>query len=124
MPGPACSKRAGRAVGVLIVLAAARAAADPATPVKVNGVAHLASASAVHTDGGADLRLPPGYFLDEPSWTKLNTETRRLQDAETRLNAENRSFRASASSWQPGWITLATALGGGIALGWYLEHKL
>ncbi len=118
------SKRVGRALTVALVLAAARALGDP-TPAEAPPPTHLASSSAVHTDGGSDLRLPPGYFLAEPTWMRLDTETRRLQDAETRLRAENASLRASAATgWQPGWYTVVLAVSGGIALGAYLDHKL
>ncbi len=118
------SKRAGRVLTAALVLAAARAAADPATA-EAPPPTHLASSSAVHTDGGSDLRLPPGYFLAEPTWLRLDAETRRLQDAETRLRAENTSLRASAATgWQPGWYTVVLAVSGGIALGVYLDHKL
>ncbi len=114
-----------RAVIVATMLIAVRSAADPVpvlAPVPVP--THLASASAVHTDGGSDLRLPPGYFLPEPLWTKLNTETKRLQDTETRLAAENKSLRASTAGWQPGWYVTAAAIGTGLVSGWYLHSKL
>ena len=53
--------------------------------------AHITTPSTVHTDGGTDLRLPPWYFLDEPSWGKLDAKARRLQDQETRLGARTRA---------------------------------
>jgi hypothetical protein len=77
----------------------------------------------VHTDGGNDLRLPPGYYLDEPNWNKLDLEVRRLQDQETRLTAENHSLRTSLGGWQPGWKTLSGALLLGIAAGFYVRSK-
>jgi hypothetical protein len=68
--------------------------------------------------------LPPGRFLDERSWVTLDEEQRRLQDQETRLTAENKSLRATASAWQPGWKTLTLTLAVGLAGGWYLNSRL
>lgn len=104
-----------RLVAALVVAAAlalpARAAAEPPPPV------HLKSGSSVTTDRGSVLRLPPGYFVTEDGWSKLDVEVRRLQESEVRLKAENESLRDSAESWQPGWKTLAGALVAGISLG-------
>lgn len=74
-------------------------------------------------DDGATRRLPVGRFVDEPSWSMLDTELKRLQDAETRLTAENKSMRETTSGWQPGWISLSTALISGIALGAYVATR-
>lgn len=92
-----------------------RALADPST--------HLKTPSSVKTDGGTDLRLPPGYFLDEPAWGKLDAETRRLQETETRLTAENRSLRKSAREVSFGWKTLSAALVLGFAAGAYAATR-
>jgi hypothetical protein len=122
------ARRAGTGAATLVLLLAARAAADPVpapvAPPPPIAFAHLASGSAVHTDGGSDLRLPPGYFVDAPGWAKLDAETKRLQDAEVRLTAENHSLRAATSGWQPGWRTLALTLATGLAGGWYLHSRL
>lgn len=67
--------------------------------------------------------LPPGHFVDRTTWSALDLELRRAQDAETRLGAENRSLRASAASWQPGWKVLAGAVVSGLALGWYVHAR-
>jgi hypothetical protein len=95
------------------------AAGDPTPPINL----HLLTPSTVHTDGGSDLHLPPGYFLDEATRGALDIEMKRLQDAETRLTAENTSLTASVG-WAPGWYTLAVTLAAGIALGWYAHDKL
>ncbi len=102
-----------------ILLWTSTAVSDP-LPVPV----HIHSPSTVHTDGGSDLRLPPGYFLPESSWQQYDAETKRLQDAETRLNAENRSLKDSASVWQPGWRSIAAAFVVGTVTGAYLFFKL
>lgn len=61
--------------------------------------------------------LPAGRFLAEPGWSALDLEMRRLQDAETRLTAENTSLRKNADAWRPGWKTLTGAVLVGVALG-------
>lgn len=99
--------------------------APPAPTVIGNaGYLHLRSSAHVQTEGGSDLRLPPGYYLDEPNWHKLDDEVRRLQEQETRLAAENKSLRSTVSSWQPGWKTLLGVLVTGIGTGIYLHSKL
>ncbi len=114
-----------RALVTVVVLCAvlgtaARAACDPApTPI----VAHTNTDGHLVTDGGTDLRIPPSYIVDVPTWKRLDAEMRRLQDAETRLTAENASLARSASGWQPGWKTLAGAIVAGAALGFYLGRR-
>jgi hypothetical protein len=103
---------------VLVVSLLGPAYADP--PVNV----HLRTPSTVHTDGGVDLRLPPGYFLDETSRRDLDAEVKRLQTQEIRLAAENASLVKATQGWQPGWYTLAISFAGGLALGWYVCDRL
>lgn len=85
---------------------------------------HLSSDSHVVTSGGSVLDLPPGHFLDDTSYVKLDAEVKRLQDTETRLQAENKSLRASLDSWQPGPYTLAGTFLVGLATGVYLWSRL
>lgn len=95
------------------------AASDPPT--------HIRSASTVRTDGGSDLRLPPGYFVDEPAWTVLDGEIRRLQEAEVRLGAENKSLRKSASATPAGWgalVLVTGAIAGGVMLGFKIARAI
>ncbi len=103
---------------IILAIAARAAAADPAINL------HMRSPSHVVTDGGSKIDLPPGYFMDEPSHDKLDAETKRLQDAETRLTAENKSLKGSLAGYQPGFYTIATVTVLGIVLGAYLETKL
>lgn len=98
------------------------AGAEPYAP-KPGETLHLQTSSTARTDGGTDLRLPPGYFLDEPTHTKLDAEMRRLQDAETRLNAENSSLRKSAQGISFGWKSMSTVLLVGIAIGAYTATR-
>lgn len=96
----------------------------PTVEVDLGGPVRLRTPSAVITEGGSSLRLPAGYYLAEPLWTSWELKLRRLQDAETRLTAENDSLRKSAAGWSPGWRTLATALLVGMVAGGYGYHKL
>lgn len=101
-------------VGVLLG-SSSRVAADP-----VN--LHLRSPSHLVTTGGSSLDLPVGYFLDESTHDKLDVELRRLQTAETRLTAENKSLRSSADHAPLYAVMIAVAAG--IALGVYVDRKL
>lgn len=112
---------------LIIALASGVAHGDPAPPDPApapSGFLHMRSPSTVHTDGGSDLKLPPGYFMDEPTYDKLDAETKRLQDAELRLTVENKSMRQSLAGWQPGWYLLAGFALTSLAAGWYLHDKL
>lgn len=97
--------------------------AEPYTP-KPGEILHLNTATTGKTDGGTDLRLPPGYFLDEPTFTAKDLELRSSQETITRLKGENESFRKTTKSWQPGWKTLTTSLLVGLAGGWYIHSKI
>ena len=106
-----------------VLLLAVGAAADPSpneipkSPViDLSVPIHVLSPSELITDGGAHIRLPPGYFLTEPLWDLLNAEVGRLQEAETRLMAENKVFRESKDGGL-GWILVTTALSIGIVVG-------
>lgn len=85
---------------------------------------HVHSASHVVTDGGSKLELPPGYFYDEALHAALDVEVKRLQDVETRLTAENKSLRATLSTWQPPTYILVTTFVMGLGIGAYLVSKL
>lgn len=108
------------AVVAAITVTGHEVAAEP-TPAPDSPI-HLRSPSTVTTDGGSTLRLPPSYVLDEPSWDLMDTEFRRLQDAETRLGAENKSLRDSASQWAPGWRFVLIVAATGVIAGTALEH--
>lgn len=101
--------------------------ADPA-PVKGPTFVHLNSPRLACLGTQGDLKycvqLGQGYFMDEPTYSILDAEMRRLQDAETRLKAENASLRASTAGWQPGWMTLMFAAAATATAAIYVEHKL
>ena len=85
---------------------------------------HVRSKSHLTTDGGSSVDLPPGYFVDEPGWTALDTSFKSNQDDITRLNAENQSLKTSMSGWQPGWKLLVGAVVLGVVGGWELHAHL
>lgn len=62
--------------------------------------------------------------LAPPAADRVDAELRRLQDAETRLAAENKHMRERVSGWSPGWKTLAVTMLTGIATGVYLGLKI
>jgi hypothetical protein len=86
----------------------------------------------VRLTAGGLLAVPDGRTFDLPTatrvitpdgWALLDAEVRRLQDAETRLGAENTSLRASADTWRPGWIVVVSAVAVGLAAGWYVHAR-
>lgn len=76
----------------------------------------ILSPSQCKTQAGSDYSIPPGYFLADPDWLKLDKEVKRLQESETRLKAENKVLADSL----PKWFTVAGAAVAGFALGAYL----
>lgn len=80
---------------------------------------HIESPFTVTTDGGSTVRLPPGYYMPEPTYDRLDLEVRRLQDAETRLMAENVVLRDTPPPTRRWWIGAAAGLIAGIVLGAY-----
>ncbi len=112
------NKRLAATVAVLMLLAAREATADPLP------IFHVRSNSTLKTEKGAELHLPPGYFLDEPTWDARDAEMRRLQELETRLKAENKSLRADTgtSSWKIVVVAavVGMAVGGGV-VAWQMK---
>lgn len=105
------------AVVVLLICGHGLAYSDP-----VN--LHIASTSHLVTSGGSVLDLPPGRFMDDQVYGKLDAEVKRLQDAERSLAAQNAVLRKSLDSWQPGMYTLVLTFATGIAAGIYLYRSL
>lgn len=85
---------------------------------------HVATPWTLTLSNGSAFTMPPAYILPDAVWNDLDAEMKRLQDEDTRLTSENQSLTTSLSSWQPGWKTLAVAVIGGVALGWYAHSKL
>lgn len=97
------------ALMLTIILASREAGGEPV---------HLKSPSKVETQAGSKLELPPGYFFNEAEKAALDVEMKRLQEREIRLDAENKSLRASADEISFGWYALGTAIVAGFALGY------
>ena len=89
------------------------------TPADADGDApkHFHTPAHCDTDGGSHVDLPPGYFYDEAQKKAADVEMKRLQDAETRLRAENTSLRKSADPLPIGWKTLVAGLSAGVVGG-------
>lgn len=115
-------RRLAAALALVLLLASSGAAADPAPTHVVTEEPRLLCVPLVTPARCRD--LPPGHFVDEETWNKIDAELRRAQDSETRMRAENTQLRKSVSGWSPGWKTLATALLVGAAGGWYVHSKL
>lgn len=116
-------RRTGIAIALVVLTLATEARGDVVVP-EPGEMLHLKTPVTGRTDGGTDLRLPPGYFFDELAFGKVDAEMRRLEDAETRTRAENDSLRKSLDSWSPGWITLSATLISGFLLGAYAHSKI
>lgn len=80
-------------------------------------ITHLKSPSTVTTDKGSTLRLPPGYFLDEPTWKEKDAHMRAVEDELTRKSAENASLRKSAAKQWFDWKVVVAAAAAGFAAG-------
>lgn len=106
----------GFIIVLALVLLAPRAAAGEGNPCPDPGC-RIKSPSTLTTERGSVLKLPPGYFLDEPTFDRRDAELRDAQDRVTRLLAENDSFRKDAAkfSWAPvlgGAITVVGLVSG------------
>lgn len=110
------------ALGTLLL--GANVAAEPISP-KEGELIHIQSPSTVKTDGGTEIRLAPSFCVDESGWNKLDLEVHRLQTTETRLTAENRSLRKSASqeAFTFGWKSLTSAVALGLAAGYWIAAR-
>ena len=110
-------KRLALVAALCVSLYARDAGAEEPAPVPVPW--HLKNGGTVTTPKGNVLELPPGYYLAEPTWTKLDTELRRSQDAETRLAAENQSLRSGSEGmgWRSASVIATIALVTGMIAG-------
>jgi hypothetical protein len=121
--------RVKAAIVLVVMLASARGAAEPTRSCPDTTVPchlHMREETTVTKDNGQEFRFPPGHFLNDPTYSVLDDELRRLQDSETRLKAENQSLRGAIAGWQPGWLTTVVVFIGGAALGvggyYYVTH--
>lgn len=85
----------------LALVASASARADEG-----EGATRFEGPITVITSEGQAITLPAGVFLTAPAFAKVDAEVIRLQEAETRLRAENASLLASLET--PKWIAIAS----------------
>lgn len=116
------TRRRAAVVVIVAALHVGRAAAGPEPgdlhlrlAAELDPPKHFQTPSHVTTQGGSELDLPPGYFLDEPAWDALDYQVRTLQDDRTRLSAENKSLRDSAGTGAPWWAIAAGVVVGAAA---------
>ena len=86
---------------------------------------HLLTGATCTTGGGSTIKLDPGYYLTETSYNRLDAELKRLQEAETRLTAENQRLRdltrsggVSTLKWLGYGFLAGAAVGAGV-VGYY-----
>lgn len=112
---------------VFVILTAPRALAQPAEEPEVLPMPkpHL-----LLRTGPGVLKGPDGKLYDVPQlshvltpdkFNELDAEMMRLQEVETRLQAENKSLRQSADSVP--WLPVAVGVGLGIVVGAYVGIK-
>lgn len=84
---------------------------------------HLVAPFAVRSASGLTYHVPPAYVISERAWRELDSEMRRLQTAEIRLEAENKYLRqAPVETPVLSWVALAAlSLGTGVAVGLWLQ---
>jgi hypothetical protein len=100
-------RRLAAAVVLAGLLAARETSGEP--------IYRLKSPSTLETEGGSELKLPPGYFLDEETWAARDAELKQAQADRTRLAAENESLRKSATTYP--WAGTALVGAFGVAVG-------
>lgn len=118
-------RRLAALTAVALLAYPARALGEPATyppPAEVPPPWRFGG-SPTCTVAGLTIELPPGYYLAESAWSKLDLELKRAQDAETRLAAENNVFRRHAAAGNLGWrgtaLLVSTAFAAGAAATYY-----
>jgi hypothetical protein len=72
------------------------------------------------TAGPHSIDLAPGRYMPEREWADLDAEIMRLQDAETRLEAEKAELLKSDPTT---WELVLGALVAGAGVGYYLGNK-
>jgi hypothetical protein len=110
----------------LIVLFFGRFALADDAPATLPAPVRFQSASTCTTDAGNSRTLPPGTFFAEPTFDALDTEIRRLQEAETRLTAENEALKAPSHAFRTvkrPFLLAILGFAGGVGAGMLLVHE-
>lgn len=71
------------------------------------------------TEGGAEVNIEPGRYLPESDWERLEKDYKAMENDNTRLVAENKSYKGSQSVL--GWKSALGALLIGAALGYWKD---
>ncbi len=114
--------RLGTAVLIGTLLASSSVAADP-EPMPTTHLWMRSGDGLLHTTSGHDYVIPKdSHILNPEGYGLIDLEFKRLQDAETRLGAENKSLRSSADSFP--WVSTLVGVGIGLVAGTYLWFKI
>lgn len=115
---------------VLVILTAPRALAQPAEEPPVEEVLPMPKPHLLLRTGPGELLGPDGkrylipqlsHVLTPEKFSELDAELMRLQEAETRLQAENKSLRQSADSVP--WLPVVIGVGLGVVAGAYIGAR-
>jgi hypothetical protein len=99
---------------------------QPVAPVKDAFVCDpwckIGSSATIITDRASVVRVPPGRYIPEPLFQKHDADMRRLQDAETRLTAENTELKKPAPRGWSWVVGFAAGIAAGAAGTYYLTR--
>lgn len=104
--------RCGLAAACVVYLLATRAAAEPAPSERLR----MRDPSVLTLKSGRVLELPPGRFIEEDAFQRMEAAYKAAQEKATRAAAERDSYRKTLTEeWRPGWKSLVVAFGMGMA---------
>ena len=83
---------------------------------------HIKTPFRVISEGGTDIKLPPSYILDEPTFDYLDSELKRLETQENRLTVENKVLKDKENSRH--WTYIFVMFAAGAAAGVFVGSKL
>jgi len=108
-----------------LLLLACKASAQEQPSVSPNSIDTDRDSVVLELKGGK-YELPAGYFFTRRAFTVSDTELRRLQDAETRLKAENGELREQVKNSTSPLVPIITTAIGLISTGvilWFANER-